>query len=116
VSAFRPGWGRASVAQQGLFLMLVNIIAAFMHVSFRVLGPLFYIIVFGVVMVEVQSFWANFYFHSPVLEHTKHWAGWIVGFVLGWAAATILIGAQMLLMDLRNDMKTFVKTGKFDES
>ncbi len=96
--------------------MVLRLIASFMHRSFWLLGPLCYLVVFGVVMVETASYWSQFYFHSPVLEHSKTWLAWVVGFVFGWVVSTVLIGAQILIMDLRQELINFSKGHPIDES
>ena len=81
--------------------MLLRLIANFMHKSFWILGPICYLVVFGVVMFETASYWSQFYFHSPVLEASKSWLAWVVGFVFGWVVSSGFSGALSLSRDLR---------------
>jgi TRAP-type C4-dicarboxylate transport system permease small subunit len=94
--------------------MLLRLIANFMHKSFWILGPICYLVVFGVVMFETASYWSQFYFHSPVLEASKSWLAWVVGFVFGWVVSTVFIGAQILIMDLRRELINYVKGHPID--
>lgn len=82
--------------------MIFSLISKFIHGSFRVVGPLLYILILAVIAHEVAQFWSGFYFNSALLESTKDLAAWPVGLFVGWSVATFLFGGPLMIVEMRN--------------